>query len=59
MDETTGDKAYRPPERLPCDAIRRQLEAARAGIKPGEIGTNMGLRKLELPFFYAFFFFFL
>jgi len=60
VDETTGDKAYRPPERHPCGSICRQLKAAGARIiKPGEIGTNMGLRELEFPFFYAFFLFFL
>lgn len=58
MDETAGDKAYRPPESFPCGVICRQLKAAGTRIKPGEIGTNMGLRKLEFPFFYAFFLFF-
>ena len=59
MDEATGDKAYRPPECHPCGVICRQLKAAGARIKPGEIRTNMGMRKLEFPFFYAFFLFFL
>jgi hypothetical protein len=56
MDETSSNKAYWPPECIPCGIIFGQLKAADARVEPREIGTNMGLRELEFPFFYAFLF---
>jgi hypothetical protein len=59
MDKTSSDKAYWPPECIPCGVIFGQLKVAGARIEPREIGTNMGLRELKFPFFNAFFLLFL
>jgi len=54
MDKTSSNKAYWQPECIPCGIIFGQLKVADARVEPREIGTNMGLRELEYPFFHAF-----